>query len=121
MNFSTHTIGDASDIKERFGSENTAIRPVKLLNVLCFNDTGAEGDGGALYLQVHEIAPGPAGAVAPIDTSVPKFSFPVFSKTGGMLGQQVDLTGVYCCWSTTEATKTLVAANSGSIIIVLKA
>lgn len=116
-----HSIGTAADVKERFGSENGAIRPEKVRNIVAFNNTGAVGDGGALYLQVHEIAPGAAGAVAPADGQVPKFSFPVFSKTGGMLGQQVDLTGVYCCWSTTEATKTLVGANSGSIIIVVKA
>lgn len=120
MNHATNSIGNAADVKERFGSVNAAIRPEKLLDVLAFNNTGAQGDGAALYLQIHEIAPGPAGAVAPADTAVPKFSFPVFSKTGGTLGRSVDMTGVYCCWSTTEATKTLVGGNSGSIIVVLK-
>ena len=116
----THSIGDATSVAQRFGSENGAIRPEKVLNVLAFNETGASGDGAALYLQVHEIVPGAAGAVAPADGTVPKFSFPVFSQTGGMLGQIVDLTGVYVCWSSTKATKTIAAA-SGSIVICVKA
>lgn len=113
------TIGDATSVAQRFGSVNAAIRPEVLLNVLAFNETGVVSDGAALYLQVHEIAPGPAGAVAPAEGAVPRFSFPVFSQTGGMLGQRCDLTGIYCCWSSTKATKTIAAA-SGSIVVVVK-
>jgi hypothetical protein len=114
-----HTIGDSTSVAQRFGSENGAIRPEELLNVTCFNNTGAQGDGGSLFLQVHEIAPGAAGAVVPAEGSVPKFSFPVFSKIGGMLGQRASLTGIYCCWSSTGPTKTIAAA-SGWINIIVK-
>lgn len=116
----SRTIGDSASVAQRFGSESVAIRPEKVLNVLAYNNTGVQGDGASLFLQVHEIAPGAAGAVAPAEGSVPRFSFPVFSKTGGMLGQQVDMTGIYCCWSSTQATKTIAAA-SGSISIIVKA
>lgn len=118
MNYPTHTIGDATSVQQRYGSENLQIRPEKLLDVLVFNNTGSLGDGNSLYCQVHEIAAG--AAAAPADGSVPRFSFPVFSLTGGTLGRCVDLEGIYVCWSTTQATKTLVAANSGSIAIVIK-
>lgn len=121
MNHAAKTIGDATSVKERFGCfPNTAsgganaIRPEKLLDVLAFNNTG-----GVLYLQVHEIAPG-INVAAPIDTAVPLVSFPVQGGLGGTLGRGLDLQGIYCCWSTTQATKTLVGAASGSINIVVK-
>jgi hypothetical protein len=196
MNHPTHTIS-SGNCKQLFGTESGIVRPEKLLDVLAFNNTGIQGDGGALYLQVHEVDPGlvagrtaysggpgaylltgltaghtydyqfgnndtnivngattitvPAGTFvasgssvtlhgtpsalittlitdltvpqatpAPIDGAVPMFSFPVFSQVGGTLGRSVDISGVYCCWSSTQATKTLVANNSGSIAIVLK-
>jgi len=114
MNHPTHSIGDATSVKERFGSENLSIRPEKLLDVLAYNSTGS-----TLYLQVHELAPTTA-ASAPADTAVPKFSFPVQAGLGGTLGRSVDMSGIYCCWSTTDLTKTLVGSESGSIVIVLK-
>lgn len=114
MNHPTHIIGDSSTIKERFGSENGAVRAEKLLDVLCFNATN-----GVLYMQVHEIAAGNP-ASAPFDGTVPRFSFPVQPGLGGTLGRAVDMSGIYCCWSTTSLAKTLVADNSGSINIVIK-
>jgi hypothetical protein len=122
MTHATHTIGDATSVKDRFGCEPFAtaatgansIRPEKLLDVLAFNNTG-----GVLYLQVHEIAPG-INVATPIDTAVPLFSFPVQGGLGGTLGRSVDIQGIYCCWSTTSGTKTLVAAASGSINIIVK-
>ena len=114
MNHAVHTFGDATSVKERYGSENAVVRPEKLMDVLCYNASGAE-----LYLQVHEITPGTAAA--PADGSVPKFSFPVQNDQGGTLGRAADMQGIYCCWSSTALTKTIVLANSGSINIIVKA
>jgi len=119
MNHATRVIGDATSVKERFATFGAVCRAEKLMDVVAFNNTGAQGDGAALYLQVFSIATGPV--VAPVDTTVPTFSFPVFSKTGGVLGQCADMMGIYCCWSTTPDTKTIVAAVSGSIVIKVKA
>jgi len=112
MNHATHVIGNASSVASRFGTENSVVRPEKLMDVLCFNSTG-----GTLYLQVHEIASGTA--TAPSEGAVPLFSFPVLGGLGGTLGRSCDMTGVYCCWSSTAATKTIASA-SGSIVIVIK-
>lgn len=101
-----------------------------------FNGATSLYSGGALEAN-GEIAPpweqswsvtgGAAGlpvvtvpiAIAPIDTSVPVFSFPVFAGLGGTLGQCADMKGIYCCWSSTLTTKTIAAA-SGPIQIVIK-
>jgi hypothetical protein len=190
--FSTHTIGDATSVTSRFGSENGIVRPERLLDVLCFNSSG-----GTLYMQVFEItnslipkgtayagggtatlagltaghtyayifgandtniinngttilaATGagtfvagatsitltgtgsalittqitdltvPNSAQVPSDGAVPKFAFPVQAGLGGTLGGGIDMTGIYCCWSSTAATKTIAAA-SGSIAIVIR-
>lgn len=216
MNHATLTIGDATSVAQRFGTNSLnplVVRPEKLKDVLCYNNTG-----GTLFMQVHEIgntqitvssagtaganqaynlqttlkngqpwwlsadtnfsiqaiagavapsvaitweilsgvtpiyftttqgdsftggtgftfpwfgswststgaAPAPAVsspvAVAPPDGAVPRFSFPVATLLGGTLGQECDLSGIYCCWSSTQATKTIAGA-SGSITIVLK-
>jgi len=111
----THIFGDATSVAERFGSENAAIRPERLMDVTCVNTSGA-----LKYMQVHEIAPGAAGAVAPAEGAVPKFSFPVQAGLGGTLGQEADLKGIYCCWSSTQATKTIAGA-SGEINIIVRA
>ena len=50
MNFATHIVGDNTSVISRFGSYNGIIRPEKLLDVLCYNNTG-----GVLYMQVFEI------------------------------------------------------------------
>lgn len=62
----------------------------------------------------------PQSAPVPAEGAVPKFSFPVQTLLGGTLGQGIDMTGIYCCWSSTAATKTIAAA-SGSIAIVIRA
>lgn len=68
-------------------------------------------------------APVPAvsvpAAVAPADGVKPRFSFPVQTGLGGSLGEECDMTGIYCCWSSTQATKTIAAA-SGEINILIK-
>lgn len=112
----THTFGNSTSVKERFGSENSAIRAEKLEDVVCVNETATN----PLFLQVHELTPGLAVAV-PAEGSVPKFAFPVFAGIGGALGRSIDMAGVYCCWSTTQDTKTIVLANSGPIQIIVKA
>ena len=121
MNHATHTIGDATSVKDRWGCEPStaasganALRPEKLLDVLCSNNTA-----GVLYLQVFELAPA-INVATPADGQEPRFSFPVQGGLGGTLGRSVDMQGIYCCWSTTSATKTLVGAASGSINIIVK-
>lgn len=121
MNRTVHTIGDATSVAYRFGCEPStaspganSIRGEKLVNVMATNTSA-----GLLYLQIHEIAPG-INVAAPIDTAVPKFSFPVQAGLGGTFGEEVDLSGIYVCWSTTQATKTLAGA-SGEINILVKA
>jgi hypothetical protein len=57
--------------------------------------------------------------IVPASTAVPKFSFPVQPGLGGTLGRSVDMVGIYCAWSTTQATFTATSA-SGSIAIILK-
>ena len=57
--------------------------------------------------------------IVPSSTAVPKFSFPVQPGLGGTLGRSVDMVGIYCAWSTTQATFTATSA-SGSIAIILK-
>jgi hypothetical protein len=59
-------------------------------------------------------------SVAPAAGSTPKFSFPVQTLLGGTLGRPVDMTGVYCVWSSTQATLTAAGA-SGPIQIIVKA
>ena len=58
-------------------------------------------------------------AVAPAAGSTPRFSFPVQAGLGGTLGRQVDMTGIYCVWSSSQATLTAAGA-SGSIEIIIK-
>lgn len=67
----------------------------------------------------------PAGAgvnnaQVPAEGSSPKFSFPVQANLGGTLGEEVDMRGIFVCWSSTAATKTIALANSGSIQIIIK-
>ena len=61
----------------------------------------------------------PNNAPVPAEGSKPRFSFPVLAGLGGTLGEQCDMTGIYCCWSSTQATKTIAAA-SGEINILIK-
>ena len=61
----------------------------------------------------------PQSQVVPASTAVPKFSFPVQPGLGGTLGRSVDMVGIYCAWSTTQATFTA-TSPSGSIAIILK-
>ena len=114
MNHATVVIGSQTSVASRFGTNSTITRPEKLLDVLCFNNTG-----GTLYMQVHELAAGTNTSSPPADGVVPMFSFPVIGGLGGTLGRSVDMTGIYCCWSSTQATKTIAAA-SGSINIIIK-
>lgn len=191
MNHPTRVFGDSASVASRFGSANGITQFEKLINVLCFNNTG-----GVLYLQVHEVNNGmipngtsysgggsytlagltightynydfganevsitngvqvitsaagtfvatattatiagtnsalvtlwikdlttPNSSQVPAEGAVPRFSFPVQGGLGGELGQCEDMTGIYCCWSSTQATKTIAAA-SGSITIIVKA
>lgn len=201
MIHSTRVIGDATSVASRFGTTNGIVRPEKLLDVTCFNNTGGvlymlvfeltqslipfgtKYDGGGAYTitgltagHTYEFrfgandttitdgasvitngnpntAPGDVGAgtlvklagttlalagsagalitlfivdvtapqstPVPAEGSTPMFSFPVQGGLGGTLGKQVDMAGIYCCWSSTQATKTIAAA-SGEINILLK-
>ena len=62
----------------------------------------------------------PQATPVPIEGAIPTFSFPVQAGLGGTLGREADMSGIYCCWSSTQATKTIAAA-SGSIVIEIKA
>jgi hypothetical protein len=200
MNFATHTIGDSTPVINRFGTENSIIRPEKLMDVLCYNNTG-----GTLYMQVFDMEIGnsmipfetpyaagtytltgltightysyaagtesgttdvsivtgaqtitfatagltgtfiaqattltvngtgtqiigvrildltvPSSAQVPATGSTPTFSFPVQAGLGGTLGRCVDMSGVFCAWSSTAETFTPTVAASGAINIVLK-
>ena len=190
--FPTHLIGNAASVASRFGSENGIVRPERLLDVFCFNNTA-----NLLYMQVHSITNSliPAGTTyagggtatlagltaghvysyqfgandtnivngtetilaakgagtftaqgtsvtltgtgsaiittqitdltvpnsvpVPAEGAVPRFSFPVQGGLGGELGKEADMTGIYCCWSSTQAIKTIAAA-SGSIVIEIR-
>ena len=53
MNYATHTIGNAANVISRLGTESitpTVVRPEKLLDVLCLNNTA-----GLLYMQIFEV------------------------------------------------------------------
>lgn len=105
MNHATRRVGDQSNVKDLVVST----RPEKLLDVLAYNNTN-----GVLYCQVHEVG------AAPVDGSVAKFSFPVQAGLGGVLGERVDMDAIYVCWSSTPLVKTIVVANSGSLVAILK-
>jgi len=61
----------------------------------------------------------PQSSPVPAEGSKPRFSFPVQGGLGGALGREADMSGIYCCWSSTQATKTIAAA-SGELNIILK-
>ena len=50
MNHATHTFGDSSSVAARFGTESGIVRPEKLLDVLCYNNTA-----GVLYMLIFGI------------------------------------------------------------------
>jgi hypothetical protein len=108
MNHASHFIGNAASVSTRLTSENGSIRPEKLLDILCFNNTG-----GVLYLQYHDNKTALAGGETPL------LSFPVQGGLGGTLGRSLDIMGGICAWSTTQATYTSAGA-SGCINPVLK-
>lgn len=60
----------------------------------------------------------PQATPAPAAGSVPKFSFPVQAGLGGTLGIECDMAGIFCAWSSTQATYTSAGA-SGSISITV--
>jgi hypothetical protein len=55
---------------------------------------------------------------APVAGAIPRFSFPVLAGLGGTLGQEADMSGIFCAWSSTQATYTAAGA-SGSIVITV--
>jgi hypothetical protein len=62
----------------------------------------------------------PQSAPVPAEGAVPRFAgFPVQSGLAANLGKSVDMTGIYCCWSSTALAKTIAAA-SGSIEIIVR-
>lgn len=61
----------------------------------------------------------PQATPVPAEGSTPKFSFPVIAGLGGTLGRECYMSGIYCCWSSTQATKTIAAA-SGEINILIR-
>jgi len=74
--------------------------------------------GGFVTLQLNDLTV-PQATPVPIEGAVPKFSFPVLAGLGGTLGRECYMSGIYCCWSSTQATKTIAAA-SGEINILLR-
>lgn len=108
MNHATHIIGNGASVATRLTSENGAVRPEKLMNILCVNETGSD-----LYMQYHD------GKTALAGGEVPMLSFPVTSGQGGTVGQPIDIQGGICAWSSTPAVYTAVGA-SGSINPVIK-
>jgi len=109
MNYPTIRIGTAASVASQITSNNAAIRPEKILDVLAVNNTG-----GTLYMQYFENA-----LVVPADTTVPDLSFPVFAKSGGTLGKSLDIMGGIWAWSSTDNVLTAAGA-SGSIEVILK-
>ncbi len=80
------------------------------------------GTGNALITVSVVDQTAPQSTPVPAEGAVADFSWPVAggpAGSGGTLGDWVDLEGVYCCWSSTAATKTIAAA-SGSIVILVK-
>jgi|APFre7841882654_1041346.scaffolds.fasta_scaffold16991_2 hypothetical protein len=108
MNHASHIIGNAASVATRLTSENGSIRPEKLMDILCFNNTG-----GTLYMQYHDNKSSLAGG------EVPLISFAVQGGLGGTLGRGLDVMGGICAWSTTQATYTAAGA-SGAINPVIK-
>ena len=198
MNYATHIIGSNASVASRFGTENGIIRPEKLLDILCFNESA-----GVLYMQLFEVPNNlvPYGAVysggnysltgltaghtyyyqtglnehaivnspqnivifgtnsvpvgtfvangtsitisaggafgsspvtltvldvttiqsepVPVAGSTPLLSFPVLNGLGGTLGREIDISGIFCAWSTTGDVFTAAGA-SGPIQIIVK-
>lgn len=114
MNLHTLEYGGV-DCKSCVTSANTVIRPIKLLDILCFNKTA-----GVLYIMYFDNV-----NVAPATNTVPTapwgITFAVQSGLGGTLGRCLDISGGIICWSSTPNTFTAVAANSGIITAVIKA
>ena len=108
MNHATIIIGNAASVSTRLTSNNGSIRPEKLVDILCVNETG-----GVLYMQYHDNKTALAGA------EVPLLSFPVQAGAGGTLGRSLDIMGGICAWSSTAATYTAAGA-SGSINPIIK-
>lgn len=109
MNHATHIIGNASYVASRLTSENSNIRPEKLVDILCFNSNNAT----TYYMQYHDKKTSLSGG------EVPLISFPVQPLLGGTLGRSLDIMGGICAWSTTPNTYTSAGAV-GSINPVIK-
>lgn len=109
MNHATLQIGDKTSVAGRISSNNSHIRPCKLLDIECENFTN-----GTLYLHYFDNV-----TAAPVTGTVPTDGFPVAANSGGTLGTPRDIMGGYAAWSSTESTFTA-AGVSGSIIFLLK-
>lgn len=114
MNFAVCAYG-GTNCKTQLTSANGSIRPVKLLDILAYNNTG-----GVLYIMYFDNV-----TALPADNTVPTapwgVSFPVQSGLGGTLGRGLDISGGIIAWSSTPMTLTHVAANSGFITAIVKA
>nr|WP_294577590.1 hypothetical protein [uncultured Rhodopila sp.] len=81
--------------------------PAKLFVVSVFNNSA-----GTLYLQAHD------ATAAPADGTAPKLCTPVFTSNSGGFGfvdGAIFKAGIYLCFSSTAATKTVAAGTPGLI------
>lgn len=109
MNHATTRIGTAAKVASQITSNNAAIRPEKLVDVLAVNDSGNE-----VYLQYFENV-----TALPANGTVPVLSFPVAANAGGTLGRSLDIMGGVWAWSSTDNALTTPGAI-GSIVVILK-
>lgn len=114
MGFNVKIIGgDQKAVTSGAGKELVAsARPARFYSATVYNSSG-----GTVYLQLHDAAAAPADGVAPLMVmAVTAQQTQAFDFQDGLpMG-----TGIYLCLSSTDVTKTLVAANSGIILATLR-
>ena len=109
MNYASLSIGDQTSVGSRLTSNNSVIRPEKMLDVLAFNNTS-----GVLYLLFFN-----GLSSVPANSTVATLGWNINPLQGGTLGRSVDCDGGIWVWSSTPLVLTA-AGVSGSIVVVLK-
>jgi hypothetical protein len=111
MNHVSFVVGNAASVISRLTCQaGTTIRAEKMIDCLADNYTG-----GTLWLMYFDNV-----NAVPLNGTTPLLSFPVAGGAGGTLGRSIDISGGIWVWSSTSITLTVVLANSGSIVVVLK-
>lgn len=112
MNHSTLVIPNSAGltyVASRLTSNNSVIRPGKLIEVEAFN-----GSGATAYLMYFNKL-----TAAPVNGTTGDEGFAVAAGAGGTLGTPRDIDGGIWVWSTTPQTLTAAGAI-GSIIVIMK-